>query len=192
MALAQTVSRDVTFLPTFDNPTHAIVNIKVSKTAQFRTVPSLRAERADDPERGPVLALKHLFTCDPQPGSASLFNFQPDSTRRAPASRQGSPATRTAFVKLCNDMFLYTDVNSMHLKPHSFRQGGATALLAAGAPEHIIKTMGRWRSDCWQSYAFTDPAIIARWASLINAQHHHESRTMAQPQPALSVGETTR
>eukprot|EP00037_Helgoeca_nana_P021262 m.214147 g.214147 ORF g.214147 m.214147 type:complete len:56 (-) comp25578_c0_seq2:5931-6098(-) len=30
--------------------------------------------------------------------------------------------------------------------------------------------MGRWRSDCWQTYAFTDPMTIAQWATKINAR----------------------
>jgi hypothetical protein len=58
----------------------------------------------------------------------------------------------------------------MYLKTHSFRQGGATALLAAGAPEWIIKTMGRWRSDSWQIYAFTDPRALSFWSTAMNGQ----------------------
>jgi len=35
---------------------------------------------------------------------------------------------------------------------HSLRIGGATALSFSGAPPHIIKTMGRWRSDAYLRY----------------------------------------
>ena len=35
---------------------------------------------------------------------------------------------------------------------HSFRIGSATALLAAGADETVIRTMGRWCSDIHQLY----------------------------------------
>ena len=35
---------------------------------------------------------------------------------------------------------------------HSMRIGGATALFAAGADPTIIRTMGRWSSDCYRLY----------------------------------------
>ena len=35
---------------------------------------------------------------------------------------------------------------------HSYRIGGATALFAAGADPTVIRTMGRWSSDCYRLY----------------------------------------
>ena len=35
---------------------------------------------------------------------------------------------------------------------HSLRIGGATALFADGAGEQVIRTMGRWSSDCYRLY----------------------------------------
>ena len=35
---------------------------------------------------------------------------------------------------------------------HSYRIGGATALFAAGADPVVIRTMGRWSSDCYRLY----------------------------------------
>jgi hypothetical protein len=35
---------------------------------------------------------------------------------------------------------------------HSLRIGGATALFAAGASPEVIRTMGRWSSDCYRLY----------------------------------------
>jgi hypothetical protein len=35
---------------------------------------------------------------------------------------------------------------------HSLRIGGATALFAAGADPIVIRTMGRWSSDCYRLY----------------------------------------
>ena len=35
---------------------------------------------------------------------------------------------------------------------HSLRIGGATALFAAGATPIVIRTMGRWSSDCYRLY----------------------------------------
>ena len=39
-----------------------------------------------------------------------------------------------------------------HFGTHSLRIGGATALYAAGASETIIRTLGRWSSDCFRLY----------------------------------------
>ena len=39
-----------------------------------------------------------------------------------------------------------------HFGTHSMRIGGATALFAAGADPTVIRTMGRWSSDCYRLY----------------------------------------
>ena len=39
------------------------------------------------------------------------------------------------------------------IKPHSFRIGGATAIMAAGHSRQTIKNMGRWASDVYLIYA---------------------------------------
>ena len=36
---------------------------------------------------------------------------------------------------------------------HSFRHGGAAVLHAMGASDETIRTMGRWKSDAWKTYA---------------------------------------
>ena len=36
-----------------------------------------------------------------------------------------------------------------HYSSHSYRVGTATAAAAAGLPDHLIKTLGRWRSSAW-------------------------------------------
>jgi hypothetical protein len=158
--------RDVVFVPNMANPTHVLFTVKVSKTDQFRQSCVLTIARAADPDRCPVLALRALFTADVQPPSAPLFNFNPD---RMPGRCAGASASRAKFTKLCSSLFAYAGINDMYLKPHSFRQGGATALLAAGAPSWVIRTMGRWRSDCWQIYAHHNGEEIASFSGAMFA-----------------------
>lgn len=47
-----------------------------------------------------------------------------------------------------------------HFNTHSLRQGGATALAAAGTPQYVIQILGRWRSDAFKRYLeFSDEFI---------------------------------
>ena len=48
----------------------------------------------------------------------------------------------------------------LHFNTHSLRQGGATALAAAGTPQYVIQILGRWRSDAFKRYLeFSDEFI---------------------------------
>ena len=51
-------------------------------------------------------------------------------------------------------------LNSRYYAGHSFRIGGATAAAATRIPDHLIKTMWRWSSDCYQTYIKTPLALI--------------------------------
>ncbi|CAB3988529.1 Retrovirus-related Pol poly from transposon 412 [Paramuricea clavata] len=46
----------------------------------------------------------------------------------------------------------------------SFRIGAATSAALAGVPDHVIKILGRWSSDCYLRYIRTPPHIILQTA----------------------------
>ena len=48
---------------------------------------------------------------------------------------------------------------------HSMRIGGATALFAAGADPTVIRTMGRWSSDCYRLYVRACYERCAAWTT---------------------------
>ena len=52
-----------------------------------------------------------------------------------------------------------------HINSHSFRIGGASAALTAGAPDSLIRTLGRWSSDCYTRYLRIADKDIAAFQS---------------------------
>ena len=57
---------------------------------------------------------------------------------------------------------------------HSLRIGGATALFAAGADETVIRTMGRWSSDCYRLYVRACFESTLKWSARAGSQVVHD------------------
>ena len=57
---------------------------------------------------------------------------------------------------------------------HSLRIGGATALFAAGADETVIRTMGRWSSDCYRLYVRACFQSTLKWSRLAGSTVVHD------------------
>ena len=57
---------------------------------------------------------------------------------------------------------------------HSLRIGGATALFAAGADETVIRTMGRWSSDCYRLYVRACYEATLKWTTLAGSTQVHD------------------
>ena len=57
---------------------------------------------------------------------------------------------------------------------HSLRIGGATALFAAGADETVIRTMGRWSSDCYRLYVRACYESTLKWTTLAGSTQVHD------------------
>jgi hypothetical protein len=60
-------------------------------------------------------------------------------------------------VQLLKEAAATLGLNPANYSTHSIRIGGSTALLNSGANPLVIKLLGRWLSDCYQSYPVLTP-----------------------------------
>ncbi len=73
--------------------------------------------------------------------------------------RSGRPLSRSFFAEPLS--LVGSEASPpLHLTPHSFRIGGASALHLARLPAHVIQAAGRWRSDVFKSYCRSSPSFL--------------------------------
>ena len=71
----------------------------------------------------------------------------------------GSPLTRATLTTWLRNAVARAGLQG-NFSGHSFRIGAATSAAAAGIPDHLIKTLGRWFSNAYQLYIQTPNHII--------------------------------
>ena len=103
----------------------------------------------------PVKAIKDLFVTYPMPTDSLLFNLN------SPRFPNQQIAHRERFRTITVQLLQLYNINTDHLKSHSFRQGGASAAIH-DTPVWIVQRMGRWKSSAWENYAFLDDHLIAQ------------------------------
>ena len=85
----------------------------------------------------PVTALMRYLAVRP-PGDGLLLVWE---------NRQ--PLTRTTFVTLLKRRLQSAGLDMSQFSGHSLYIGAATSAAAAGVPDHLIKTFGRWCSEVY-------------------------------------------
>lgn len=145
--------QDIQFFPSQAAPEGFRVNIKISKTDQWRVGHTLVVYATGDPNFCPVRAMADLFLHDPQTPLAPAFNFANPNEHLVPSSG------RRRFTAAFNYLVTGVGLEPMEIMSHSLRAGGATALLRAGVSPIIVTQLGRWKSWTWTTYT---------WAS----EHH--------------------
>ena len=74
--------------------------------------------------------------------------------------QDGSAMSRKIFKKMLKQAFQAAELPHDHITGHSFRIGAATSSAATQIRDHMIKTLGRWKSDSYCRYIQTPPTAI--------------------------------
>ena len=132
---------------------HFNLRLKVSKTDIFRqgiTIPiySLNSSIC------PVRHMKEYLKLRTSSGASPLSPLY--------LTKEGCILDRTYFIQSVKELLSELNLNPEHYNGHSFRIGAATSAAESGVPDHLIKTLGRWTSDCYVRYIRTDLDSIRR------------------------------
>ena len=142
---------DVEFQFTEFTASAYILNLKVSKTDPFRTGCKLSLFRINS-VLCPVSAMLKYMKLRRSRGAIStdpLF-----------VNGDNQPLTRTYFLHTLRSLLSCLGVNSSLYAGHSFRRGAASMAAKANVPDHLIKVLGRWSSDCYQRYIDTPRKLL--------------------------------
>ena len=130
---------DITFLPSWEHLDHMSVRIKISKTDPFRAGQSILIGKTSQPVC-PVQAMKaYLSIRNPAPGPLFLYVT-------------GKPLTKEALTLETRQLLSQSGFTPSQYAGHSYRIGAATTAASVGLPPWLIKTLGRWSSDCFERY----------------------------------------
>ena len=131
------------------------IRIKGSKTDQFKRSTSILISKTGT-STCLVRAMKHFINYSNHHRSLPLFTFQ-DGTFLM--RHRVSSMTKSLISSKASDTHLYSSYN--------YRIGAATAAAAAGIPDSLIQTLGRWCSNAYRSYIRTSPEVLCNATRLI-------------------------
>ena len=96
----------------------------------------------------------------------------------------GSPLLKSQFVTGVRRALSAAHFDSAQYSGHSFRIGAATSAAAAGVPDHLIKTLGRWESSAYHIYIRTPRESLAAISPLLVSMPNQQA--MAEPPSGTS------
>ena len=121
------------------NPEFMTVEIKVSKTDPFRSGQTITVGASNSP-LCPVLAMKKYLVVRKTTGGPLFVHVS------------GKPLTKQTLTAETRILLNQAGFNASHYAGHSYRIGAATTAASANLPAWLIKTLGRWSSDCYERY----------------------------------------
>eukprot|EP00112_Aurelia_sp_Birch-Aquarium-sp1_P018557 Seg444.16 transcript_id=Seg444.16/GoldUCD/mRNA.D3Y31 product="hypothetical protein" protein_id=Seg444.16/GoldUCD/D3Y31 len=145
---------DITFQPSTFKPQFIKVNLKASKTDPFRKG-ILLTIGATNTHLCPVGAMLNYISTSPKKGPLFVY-------------KSGKFLKRENFTQEIRDLLAKGGFEANSYAGHSFRIGAATMAASANLPTWLIKTMGRWASDCYEKYIRTpERTLVEASAKLI-------------------------
>ena len=130
---------DVTFSNEIQPTPAMFIKIKESKTDPFRVGHTIVVGGTNTP-LCPVAAMKQYLAKRP-PQAGPLF-----------VNAVGKPLTKQALTLETRKLLAQAGFNASSYAGHSYCIGTATTAAAAKLPSWLIKTLGRWSSDCYERY----------------------------------------
>ena len=130
---------DITFLPNSLSPEHMSVRIKVSKTDPFRSGHTIIIGKTAQPIC-PVRAMQ-VFLSFWGTSTGPLFQYL-----------AGSPLTKVGLTSETRQLLSMSGLQPSQYTGHSYRTRAAITSASVGLPPWLIKTLGRWSSDCYERY----------------------------------------
>ncbi|XP_061175615.1 uncharacterized protein LOC133184543 [Saccostrea echinata] len=74
----------------------------------------------------------------------------------------GNPLSRHFFITKLKQILKLLGLDDENFNGHSFRIGAATSAAGGQVEDHLIKTLGRWSSDCYTRYIRSDDQTLSR------------------------------
>ena len=143
-------------------PDNLFINLKKSKTDQFKIGCSIVLARSDSPICPVSALLAYLHLRGPSQGPLFVFH-------------DGSFLTRERFSRLvCRSVQLAGW--SGKITTHSFRVGAATSAAAIGVPDYLIRALGRWNSDAYLLYVKLPRQQMSNVCRHIALSQHFQSQ----------------
>ena len=123
-------------------PSVVSVRLRRAKTDPFGEGVSIYLGRTNT-DLCPVVAMLNYMVARPS-AQGPLF-----------VHHDGSPLLKQQFIAGVKRALGKAGIDPSGYSGHSFRIGAATTAAAAGVPDHLIKTLGRWESSAYLLYVRT-------------------------------------
>ena len=135
---------DIIFQPNIFSPNLLEITIKKSKTDPFRETAKLTIARSNSNVCAVTALQDYLLQTHGNSTSQPLFRFT-----------DGRYLTRASLTNNLRALLHVCGLDSTNFASHSFRIGAATTAGAVGIPDWLIKVLGRWKSNAYQTYIKT-------------------------------------
>ncbi len=144
------------------DPEFMTVHIKESKTDPFRLGHTITVG-ATNSDICPVKALQNYLSLHPPPPPPPL----PPTNGPLFIHASGKPLTKHILTTETRKLLTKAGFDALNHPGHSYRIGAATTAAEAKLPSWLIKTLGRWSSDCYERYIQTPTSTLSGVSAML-------------------------